>query len=101
MLINLDKLLAAIVPVLKRHPDALVAIVMLAIGMAAAAANLSLLVSLGLPVALFTLYILRMSMLGRHEERMAKLAIEKLEITKGVPTRERAHRALERRKGGN
>jgi hypothetical protein len=95
--INLDKLLALALPLIKRHPDAIVAIVMLCIGIASSASNASPYVSMGLPVAIYALYMVRMGQLGRHKERMARIAIEKLEVTKGIPTRAKAQRALERR----
>jgi hypothetical protein len=83
---------------LRNHPEATLAGICVVAGVTMATAGVNLIFSGGLPMAIYLIYYFRMVGHDRHTERMSELEVQKLEKSKGLETRRRSLRALERRR---
>lgn len=86
-----------IVEGLKGHQEALLAFGLSLVGAAIWLKGANEWLAIGLPVAIYLLYQFRMFTLDRHNERMAELGVKRLEETKGVKTRNKLARAVEKK----
>lgn len=83
---------------LKGHPEATLAVAMLLAGGGMYLLHVNPAFAFGLPVTIYILYHLRMNRHGSHKERMAEIAVQKIEATKGLPAKRKAGKAIERRR---
>jgi hypothetical protein len=86
---------------LKDNSEATLACAMVFAAVAIAAWGVSLWFASGLPVAIYVLYFLRMTMRERHLQWMAKRELDMVDQTRGKQVREKAQRSLTHRRTKN
>lgn len=93
-----SKILSEALQLLKNHPEGIVAVVVLGISAGLLVAGVNPVFAIGLPMAIYILYHVRMTAAARHKERMGEIAVTKIESQKGVPARNRARNAIAKRR---
>ena len=84
---------------LKKHPEKLFFTFLAFIGAVLLLKGIDPMYAVGLPVACGAIYLIATIAGNLHKRQMSELGLKRLEITKGNAAREKASRALERRKG--
>lgn len=82
---------------LKGHPEAILAVAMVAAGAGLLAKGIHPLASIGLPFAIYVAYCFRMMWADQHKERLAELDVKKLEQSAGAEAAKRSRNVLRRR----
>lgn len=90
-----------VIEALKGHPEAVLIFALASLGVVLFLNSVNPILAVTLPLGSYGLYILRMKSKDAHEERIARIDIERLEATKGTRVRAKAKRALSQRKNGN
>ncbi len=88
----------SIIEGLKGHPNELLAVGVILTGVAMLIAGVNPWVACGFPLAVYLLYGLKALFDNVHQRQMAEIEVERIETERGVTVRERAKRALERRR---
>lgn len=94
-----QKLLRAIAEGLKRNPDALLAFAAMALATGMLAVGVDPWFAFGLPVTIFVLYMVRMTLHERSAVRKEKVKIEQLEAKRARDNKQRAERVLRKVRG--
>lgn len=84
---------------LKNQPEKLFFALMALIGAGLLLRGIDAMYAVGLPLALCVLYLCVTIVRGIERRGIAEIGLKRLELTKGNDARQRARKALERRKG--